>query len=85
MQPLLICVVFFMCTLRQDNSAPPLTEELYACYTLRPKHLDMVFFFLLLRSAPSVWTSVSLGIGHIRSTAAFKIALKTPVLKTNYC
>ena len=34
---LFICLVFFVCTLRQDNSALLLTQELCALHTLRPK------------------------------------------------
>ena len=36
-----------MCTLRQDSSAPPLTEELQTFHTLRPKRLDILLFPVL--------------------------------------
>ena len=43
-----ICLVFFVCTLHQDNSASPLTQEFYAFRTLSQKHLDIALFPMLL-------------------------------------
>ena len=43
-QLLFICLTFSMSILHQDSSAPPLTQELYAFRTQRPKHLDIVHF-----------------------------------------
>ena len=52
--PLFIFLVFFVCTLHQDNSAPLLTREHNAFRTLRPKHLDIALFprLLLLSGIP---------------------------------
>ena len=35
---------FSISTPHEDNSAPPLTQELYAFHTERPKHLDIAHF-----------------------------------------
>ena len=61
----------------QDSSDPPLSRELYAFRTLRPKHLDIAHFFHV---APSVWNSLPREIRHIESTTAYETALKTHLL-----
>ena len=42
----LMCIglIFFMCTVNQHSSTPPLTQQLYALHMLRPKHLDILLF-----------------------------------------
>ena len=47
-QPLFICLTFSVSTLHQDSSAPPLTQEHYTFHTLRPEHLDIAHFPILL-------------------------------------
>ena len=46
-QPLFICLTFFLSYLHRDSSSP-LIQELYAFCTWRPKHLDIALFPRLL-------------------------------------
>ena len=51
MQPLFICLTFFvMCTLHQDSSAPLLTHQLYAYHTRR---LIFLYVFFCLKFSAS--------------------------------
>ena len=47
-QPLFSCLVFFMRAVHRDNSAPLLNQEHNAFHVLRPKHLDIAPFPMLL-------------------------------------
>ena len=58
-QPLFICLAFFMSTLHQNSSAPPLIQELYAFCTWRPKHLDIAPFLMLLLLSGILYYSVN--------------------------
>ena len=62
-QPMFICLV--MCTLHQDNSAWPLSRELYTLHAVRPKHMDIALF---LYTAPSVCSSLPREIRRSQST-----------------
>ena len=44
MQPLFVSLVFFVSTVHQGSSAPPLTKELYTFSALKPEHFDTVLF-----------------------------------------
>ena len=74
---------FSMSTFNQHSSASPLTQELYAFRKLkRLKHLDIVHFLMpLLLSGYSLPRETR----NIRSTTAFKTALKNYLFKFYFC
>ena len=47
-----------MCTLHQDNSTPPLTQELYTFHTLRLKHVDHSISYIYVRGSHIVMLEV---------------------------
>ena len=80
-----ICLIWFMCTLHQNSSAPLLTQTLHIPYdhndeTRRPCQCHCSFSY----SAPSAWKSLPLEIRCTQSTIALKTALKTHLYKTCY-
>ena len=78
-QPLFICLTFSVSTLHKDSSDPPLTQELYAFRTYRPKHLDIAHFPMLLLLSGIVCL---MKLRHTQSTTAFKTPLKTHLFKS---
>ena len=72
-QPLFISLTFFISTLRQDSSAPPLTQEFYA---FRRNSI-----FLCRSSCLEILCLVKLDI----QTTAFKMAMKTHLFKSYLC
>ena len=76
-QPLIICLTFFMSTLHRDSSALPLTQELRISH-LKTKTFGHLSFFY---TDPSVWNSLPREIRHIQSTTAFKTVPTTHLSK----
>ena len=80
-QTLFICLIFSMSTLHQDSSTPPLTQQLFAFPTWRPKHLDIAHFPMPLLLS-GILCLVKL---DILNQPAFKTALKAHLYKSYLC